>query len=254
MFVARFWMAPPPRPVRHEELVLVGVGPRDVLGHAVGDELLGLLLEAVGQALEEEEAEDVGLVVAAVDRPAQDVGGRPEVPLELLDAQRFRRGGGRLDLGRGRLRPRGGAGLPRRAGPADEPLDEIALLSARVVEIERSAELLQTIPGEFPQHLVERSPPRYGQGVDELVPHAPIVDVEIVVVGVDAELVAGQLRENGAFRRHGRVNSRRPSRDRNEEAVSSAICDQGVRQGSVHVADPNARFSWLNSRPTGEPR
>ena len=69
------------------ERVLAPVGPRDGFGQSLGDELLRLLLEAVGQPLEEEQAEDVGLVVAAVDRPAQDVGGRPEGLFELGDAQ-----------------------------------------------------------------------------------------------------------------------------------------------------------------------
>ena len=87
----------PPRPVRYEELVLIGVGPRDVLGHAVGDQLLGLLLEPVREPFQEEQAEDVGLVVAAVDRPAQDVGRGPEVLLELGDAQRLSRWVGSLD-------------------------------------------------------------------------------------------------------------------------------------------------------------
>ena len=67
----------PPRPVRHEELVLIRIGPRHRLGDALGDELLRLFLEAIRQPLQEEQAEDVGLVVAAVDRSAQDVRRRP---------------------------------------------------------------------------------------------------------------------------------------------------------------------------------
>ena len=84
----------PPRPLRHEELVLVRVGPRDGFGQPLGDELLRLLLEAIGQPFEEEQAEDAGLVVAAVDRPAQDVGRRPEGLFELGDAQHVGRGCG----------------------------------------------------------------------------------------------------------------------------------------------------------------
>ena len=80
----------PPRPPGHIELVFVRVVPRDLLGHPVGDEPFRLLLEPVRQPLQEEQTEDVGLVVAAVDRPAQDVGGGPEVGLELRDAQPFR--------------------------------------------------------------------------------------------------------------------------------------------------------------------
>ena len=35
----------PPRPVGHEELVLVGVGPGDVVGESAGDKSLRLLLD-----------------------------------------------------------------------------------------------------------------------------------------------------------------------------------------------------------------
>ena len=84
----------PPRPVRHEELVLVRVGPRHLRGHALGNELLRLLLEPIGQPFQEEQAEDVGLVVAAVDGPAEDVRRGPERLFELRDAQLVRHGGG----------------------------------------------------------------------------------------------------------------------------------------------------------------
>ena len=45
------------------------------------------MMRQFSRMVQEQQAEDVGLVVAAVDRPAQDVGGRPEVLLELGDAQ-----------------------------------------------------------------------------------------------------------------------------------------------------------------------
>ena len=48
---------------------------------------LVLLVPHIRQALEEEQREDVLLVVARVDQPAQQVGGAPEVRLELLLAQ-----------------------------------------------------------------------------------------------------------------------------------------------------------------------
>ena len=81
----------PTRPVGHEELVFVQVGPCHCLRDAVRNELLRLLLEPVRQPLQEQQAEDVGLVVAAVNRPAQNVGRRPEIPLQLGDTQQFRR-------------------------------------------------------------------------------------------------------------------------------------------------------------------
>ena len=65
---------------------------------ALGDELLALLVEAVGQPLEEQQAEDEVLVVAAVDRAAQDVGRGPEVAFELL-ARELRTRVGRSRVG-----------------------------------------------------------------------------------------------------------------------------------------------------------
>ena len=81
----------PPRPVGHEEPVLVQVGPRHCLRDAVRNELFRLFLEPIRQPLQEEQPEDVGLVVTTVDRPAQNVGGRPEIPLQLGDTQQVRR-------------------------------------------------------------------------------------------------------------------------------------------------------------------
>ena len=222
----------PTRPVGHEKLVLVGVSPGHGPGRALGDELLRLLLEPVRQPLQEEQAEDVGLVVAAVDRPAQDVGRRPEVSLELFDAQRLGRRVGGLARRRGCRRSRTAAGAPRCRGRAEEPLDEVALLPAGIVETERSAQLLQTIPREFPQHLVEWSSPRSSQGVDELAPHAPVVDVQLVVVGIDAELVAGQLRKDGALRRH----------------RCSVLC-RSVRSAALVAAASRTRGLSLRCRP-----
>ena len=77
----------PARTVRNKKLVLVRVGPRHRLGHALCNKFLRLLLEPIRQPLQEEQAEDVGLVVTAVDGPAQNVSRRPEVLLELRDAE-----------------------------------------------------------------------------------------------------------------------------------------------------------------------
>ena len=49
-----------------------------------------LLVPDVGEALEEEQREDVLLVVAGVDQAAQEVGGAPEVRFQRLLAQVFR--------------------------------------------------------------------------------------------------------------------------------------------------------------------
>ena len=149
----------PPRPVRYEELVLVGVGPRDVLGHAVGDQLLGLLLEPVREPFQEEQAEDVGLVVAAVDRPAQDVGRGPEVMLELGDAQRLSRRVGSFDHRR-RCRGRTSAASTLRSRAwSEEAHGKISLPPAGIIEVERSAQLLQAAAGQIRQDLIESGLP-----------------------------------------------------------------------------------------------
>jgi hypothetical protein len=69
---------------------------------AVLDQGLALLGEAIGQALQEQQPQDVVLVVRRVDGPTQDVGGRPQVAFELLAGElaRGRRGGGLLAVGR----------------------------------------------------------------------------------------------------------------------------------------------------------
>ena len=149
----------PTRPVRHEELVLVRVAPRDIFWLTLRDQLLRLLLEPVRQPLQEEQAEDVGLVVAAVDRPAQDVRGRPEVLLELGDGQDFREQVGGVGEGRGGAgaRPPGWA-LPGRAAVfgaltavhpcavPDETGGDLRFLAAGIVEAEGPAQLLQAVP------------------------------------------------------------------------------------------------------------
>ncbi|MNL88300.1 hypothetical protein D3C87_2179260 [compost metagenome] len=63
--------------------MLVGIGGK--LGILVGGQtLLVLLFPHVAEAFEEEQAEDVVLVVRAVDGAAQDVRRAPEVGLKLL--------------------------------------------------------------------------------------------------------------------------------------------------------------------------
>src|SRR5206468_7168758 len=112
----------PPGSLRDEKLVLVGVfgiGP-------LRTKRLALLVEAVGQPLEEEQAEDEVLVVGGVDRAPEDVGRRPEVSLQaracelLADRQ--------LDLLR-RWSPSSSASAVRPRGPfyhpsSRQPLDQ----------------------------------------------------------------------------------------------------------------------------------
>ena len=206
MLVAVFWIVPP-RAVRHEELVLVRIGPRHRLGHAVGDELLSLFLEAVRQPLQEQQAEDVGLVVAAVDRPAQDVGRRPEVLFELGDAQHLL-GRARRSCGWSRRRRRLGylVGAPRCSGRHHEAHDEVCLLPSGIIQTERSAQLLQAIAREIRENLIHASPARSGERVDELRLDAAVGDLQLVVVDIRAELLGGQLGKDGVLRWHERAS------------------------------------------------
>jgi hypothetical protein len=87
--------------LRHEEIVLVGIFR---VGVAVALEGLAFLLEAIRQALEEQQAQDVVLVVAGIDAAAKDVGRGPQVAFQLLAGELFVRGQGRP--------PRSDAALP----------------------------------------------------------------------------------------------------------------------------------------------
>ena len=70
--------------------MLIPVVERHVAGNAQRDGIFYLLVEPVGEPLQEEDREDVVLVVGSVDLPAQDVGGLPQLRLELLSGQRHR--------------------------------------------------------------------------------------------------------------------------------------------------------------------
>ena len=74
--------------LQNEELVLIPVGEGDFPGDARCDGVLDLLVEAVGEPLQEEDGEDVVLVVGRVDLAAQDVGRLPQLRLQLLCRQR----------------------------------------------------------------------------------------------------------------------------------------------------------------------
>ena len=92
----------PAHRLRDEELVLVAVGERDLAATPEADRVLHLLVEAVREALEEENGEDVVLVVGRVDLPAQDVRGLPQFRLEFDPSQRH---GGLLSPIGGSVRP-----------------------------------------------------------------------------------------------------------------------------------------------------
>ena len=196
----------PTRLRRHPEDVL---GPVFVGVLRVGSlVLLGLepgvhLLECVGDVLEEDEPENDVLVLGRIHRAAQSVGHAPQLGLVA------RRGALIPSLGGRGLRRQTGhrwrclttTSLQHRGWP-DEARDEIRLLPAGIVEAERPAQLLQTIAGEFRQHLVEPDLPGIGQSVDKPGLYAAVIDVQFVVVGTSAEFLGGQLGEDGAFRQH----------------------------------------------------
>ena len=161
--------------------------------------------------LQEQQAEDVGLVVAAVDRPAQDVRRRPEVLLELRDAQRlpgrarWSRGWSRWSCGWSWRRRRVGCLVvaPRDRRRRHEAGDEICLPAAGILQTQRPAKLLQAIPREIRENLVHPSPARTGERIDELRLDAEIGDRQFVVVDVRSELLGGQSGKNGTLRWHG---------------------------------------------------
>ena len=172
----------PPCPIRHEELVLVRVGPCHRLGHTLRNELLRLLLKSVGQPFQEEQTEDVRLVVAAVDRPAEDVRRRPEVLLQLRDAQRVGRRDRRGHHWTGSRRRFSPAATLRCRGWPDEARNKSRLPPARIIHVERVTQFFQPVSGEALQQVVKADPSGAGQCVDELRLDAAIVDPHVVVV------------------------------------------------------------------------
>ena len=162
----------PARLRRHPEDVL---GPILVGVLRIGSlVLLGLesgvhLLEGVGDVLEEDEPENDVLVLGRIHRAAQSVGHAPQFGLVARRGALIPSLGGRgLPCRTGHRRRRLTIVTLRRLGRPDEACDEIRLLPAGVVQIERPAQLLQAIPGEFRQQLVESDLPGASQHVDKL--------------------------------------------------------------------------------------
>src|SRR5207248_128349 len=124
----------PPGTLRHEELVFVrvfGIGP-------LRTKRLTLLVEAVGEPLQEEQPEDEVLVVGGVDRPPEDVGRRPEVSLQALAGELLT--DRQLDLLR-RWSPSSSASAVRPRGPfchpsSRQPLEQGSLVPPDIVEVE----------------------------------------------------------------------------------------------------------------------
>ena len=79
--VAAFW---------HLEAVVLGEAGVFLVAPGFLQRRLVLLVMHVGEALEEQEREDVGLEVRRIHRPAQDVGGFPEVRFELIEGDGVR--------------------------------------------------------------------------------------------------------------------------------------------------------------------
>ena len=67
--------------------MLVAVVECHIAGNTQRDGILNLLVEPVGEPLQEQDGEDVVLVVGRIDLAAQDVGGLPQLGLKLLSAQ-----------------------------------------------------------------------------------------------------------------------------------------------------------------------
>ena len=69
--------------LRHLEAVVLRKAGVLLVAAGLGQRGLILLVVDIGDALEEQQREDVGLEVGRIHRPAQDVGGFPEVRFEL---------------------------------------------------------------------------------------------------------------------------------------------------------------------------
>ena len=67
--------------------MLVAVVERHITGNTQRDGILNLLVEPVGEPLQEQDGEDVVLVVGRIDLAAQDVGSLLQLGLKLLSAQ-----------------------------------------------------------------------------------------------------------------------------------------------------------------------
>jgi hypothetical protein len=164
-----------PEDIGAEVLVAVlGVGALVVA--LAGEQLGVMLVEGVGDVLEEDQAEDDVLVFCRVHVVAELVGGEPELGLEaevgagvrglpgagLLRVRRFRRGaracGAREPRERG-LMPGLGRGLA-----AEDPGDDRLFLLAGVVQVVGAADLLELLALELGQERLESIGAGWKQG------------------------------------------------------------------------------------------
>ena len=74
--------------------------------------------------------------------------------------------------------------------------------SSRPLHVERSTQILQTIPGEILQNPIEPCPPVADQRVNQLRLDAPIIDIQLEAVDIGAKLVTGKCGKDGSLRRH----------------------------------------------------
>jgi len=169
-----------------------------------------LVVECIGDVLEEHEPEHDVLVLGRVHVVPHLVGGLEELPLEpeipaaiagflvrLLGRSAPRRAAGLLlGLRGGRVL---GGGVEERGlrGPlAEDAGDDRRLVPAAVVEAEGAAELFQAVAGEVGEDGVELRRARMGDGLDELVLDATIADDEVELLDDGAELVVGEVDED----------------------------------------------------------
>ena len=174
----------PSRLVRHEELVArSGSVHADILGHALRDELLRLgPRTGPYQTLQEEQAEDVGLVVAAVDSDPRRMSAADHRYCSIWATLRMSGGslggvatGRTLRLARHRRHGFGPASLRRRCagdvevrrrgGWPDEARSQVRLPPAwSSLEAERPAQLLEAIARQPELHLVHTDGSGIGTG------------------------------------------------------------------------------------------
>lgn len=184
------------------EAVLVG----EVLT-VLGEHRRVLLIPDVADAFEEEQRQDVGLPVGAIDRAApEDVRGLPEMRLKLGQLERVgcglrgdrerllrasrrrRRRGGRPCPRRGRRRPF--RSLRGRSDRGEQARDDGRFVAAAVVEVELATQLLEAVTGEGRERGVKRSVG--GAQGDDQIALARARDRMVELRGERGELVSGK--------------------------------------------------------------
>ena len=92
--------------------------------------------------------------------------------------------------------------------------------SRRPLHVERSTQILQTIPGEVLQNPIEPCPPVADERVNQLRLDAPIIDIQLEAVDIGAKLVTSTCGKDGSLFRHAADFLAPPHRGRRPTNIS----------------------------------